>query len=236
MLRSFLATVVLILAVSPASAKLGVNKIEACYGRLGPVRKTLDFYIYDEAVFRFIVTGAKAKDGTVDVSCDWRLVDDKGKVVMSDKLPGKVSLAFGIDSLPYSVGFFLPLTESPGDFVLHVKLKDNVSAEETGFEKKLKMKTTEFAIVTPRFYYDEKFTVLAPCGGVVGQKIHYGMWAIGFDRANGVAVIDVTVDILDEAKRDVQTKPLRFSVEEDKEGRAKKSLTMGFSAWMVLTK
>src|SRR4051794_17705659 len=110
MLRGLLATMLLILSVSPAFGKFGVDKIEACYGTLGPVRKTLDFYPYDELVFRFTVTGAKADDGTLDVVCTWRLLDDKGKEVKSDKLPFKGSMPFGIDSLGYSLGFFLPDT------------------------------------------------------------------------------------------------------------------------------
>jgi hypothetical protein len=226
----------LVLAVPPAFGKFVVENIEACHGRLGPVRKTLDFYPYDEVVFRFTVTGAKADDGTLDVGCTWSLLDDKANEVQSEKLPFKGTMAFGIDVLPYTLGFFLPETASAGEFVLKVTLKDNVSGEETGFERKLKLKATEFAIVSPQFSHDAKFTVEAPVGGVVGQQLHYRAWTIGFDRAGGKVVIDVTVEVLDKDKKVVQSKLVRFSVEEDDEKRVKELPTAGLSGWMGLTK
>src|ERR1700722_13237654 len=104
MLRGLLATMLLILAVSPAFGKFGVEKIEACHDRLGPVRKTLNFYPYDEVVFRFTLTGAAADEGTLDVGCTWNLLDDKCKEILSEKLPFKGSVVFGIDALPYCLG------------------------------------------------------------------------------------------------------------------------------------
>jgi hypothetical protein len=236
MRRGLLATMLLILAVSPAFGKFGVEKIEACHGKLGPVRKTLEFYPYDEIVFRFTLTGAKADDGTLDVGCTWSLFDDKGKEVLSEKPPFKGSLAFGIDALPYSLGFYLPETASPGEYALKVTLKDNVSGEETRFERKLKLKATEFAIVSPQFFYDAKFTVPAPVGGVVGQQLHYRLWIIGFDRAGGKVVNDMTVEVFDKDNKVVQSKPVHFRVEDDDEKRVKESPTLGFNGWMGLSK
>src|SRR5262249_3673851 len=138
MLRGLLATILLILVDSSAFGKFGAEKIEASHGKLGPVRKTLDFYPYDEVVFRFTLTGAKADDGMLDVGCTWSVLDSKGKKVLSEEVPFKGSVAFGIDALPYSLGFFLPETANPGEYTLQVRLKDNVSGEETGFERKLK--------------------------------------------------------------------------------------------------
>jgi hypothetical protein len=227
---------VLILAVSPAFGQIGVGKIEACYGRLGPVRKTLNFYPHDEVVFRFTITGAKANEGTLNLDCIWLLLDDKGNEVKSDKSAFEGSMAFGIDSVPYTLGLFLPETASPGEYVFKVKLKDNVSGEEAGFERKLKLKATEFAIVAPQFFYDDKFTVPAPVGGVVGQQLHYRMSIIGFHRATGKVVNEVAVEVLDKNKKVTQSKPLLFSVEEDDEKRVKESPTIAFNGWMGLTK
>src|SRR5690349_10380516 len=64
MRRTLLAAAVLVLAAGPASAKLELKDIKAVYGDLGPERKSLEYYAYDEVLFRFRVTGAKAdKDG-----------------------------------------------------------------------------------------------------------------------------------------------------------------------------
>ncbi|MFL5327334.1 MAG: hypothetical protein ACJ8C4_00330 [Gemmataceae bacterium] len=204
-----MVTVLLLMVTSPAFGKLEVEKIEACYGRLGPVRKTLEFYPFDEVVFRFNVKGAKANDGTLDVNCIWALLDAQGKEVKSEKLPFKGSMAFGIDPLPNVLAFFLPESLSAGEYLFKVTYRDNVSAEETGFERKIHLKTTEFAIVSPQFFYDNKFTVPAPVSGVVGLALHYRMWIIGFERADGKLESDVTVEVFDQEGKRTQFKPVR---------------------------
>jgi len=237
MLRVLLATVLLVLAVGPAFAKLEIDKIEACYGRFGPVRKTTDFYPNEKVWYRFIVKGAKTDDeGTVDVDLTWKLLDANGKEVLSKKIPGKGLLAFGSDSFPAHLFFFAPDTAIAGEHTLVVTEKDNLSGEETSFEKKLNLKATEFAIVSPEFFYDAGYTVPAPVGGMVGQALHFRLLTIGFDRSPGKIDEELTVQVLDKDKKALMPKPLRMVTEQDDPKVVKESPTLEFGGWVTLNK
>src|SRR5438105_7306944 len=122
MRRALLATTVLVLVTSPALAKLEVEKIEACYGRLGPVRKSLDIYPYDEIGFRFTITGAQADDeGRADVEVGYKVFDDKGKEVTSQRGTSlKGPLTFGTDSFPAYVSVWLTQPIVAGEYTLKV--------------------------------------------------------------------------------------------------------------------
>ena len=222
---------------SPAFAKLEVEKIEACHGRLGPLRKTLDFYPYDEVWFRFSVTGAKADDeGKVDFEVSWKLLDDKGKEVLSKKLPAKGPLTFGTDSFPAYVSFSLAEPVIAGEYLLKVSVKDNLSSEETSFEKKLNLKATEFAIVSPQLFHDAGYTVPAPSGGIVGQQLHFRLLVIGFDRSKGKIDNELSVQVLDKDKKELMPKPLRMTAQKDDEKIVKELPALDFGGWVILTK
>jgi hypothetical protein len=238
MRRVLLAAALFALAAPPAFAKLEVDKIEACYGRLGPARKTLDFYPYDEVYFRFTVTGAKADDdGNLDVEITRTLTDDKGKEVLPKKGGAlKGQLSFGNESFPASVSVSLPEPVVAGEYTLKVKVKDNLSSEETSFEKKLNLKATEYAIVSPEFFHDAGHVVPAAAGGTVGQQLHFRLLTIGFDRSQGKIDSEMTVQVLDKDRKELLTKPLRMVAKKDDEKVAKELPALDFSGWFVLTR
>ncbi len=238
MRRVLLATILLALAAAPASAKLEIEKIEPCYGRLGPVRKTLDFYPYDEVYFRFTVTGARADDdGKLDVEISRVLLDDKGKEVVAKKSFGlKGQLTFGNDSFPGSVSISLPEPAIAGDYTLKVTVKDNLASDETGFERKMKLKATEYAIISPELFHDAGHVVPAAAGGTVGQQLHFRLYTIGFDRSQGKIDSEMTVQVLDKDKKELLPKPLRVIAEKDDEKVVKELPALDFSGWVVLTK
>jgi hypothetical protein len=237
MRRVLLAAALLALAASPASAKLEVEKVEACHGRLGPVRKSLDFYPFDEVWFRFAVTGARADDeGKVDVEVTWKLLDDRGKEVLAKKLPAKGPLTFGTDSFPAYVSFSLTEPAPAGEYLLKVSVKDNLSSDETAFEKKLTLKATEYAVVSPQFFHDAGYTVPAPAGGVVGEQLHFRLLVIGFDRAGGKIDNELTVQVLDKSGKELTPKPLRMTAQKDDEKVVKELPALDFGGWVVLTK
>lgn len=238
MRRFLLAVSLLALAVSPAFAKLEVEKIEACYGPLGPVRKTLDFHPYDEVYFRFTVTGAKADDdGKLDVEIVRTLTDDKGKEVLPKKVAAlKGQLSFGNDSFPASVSVSLPEPVIAGTYTLKVRIKDNHSSDETGFEKNLNLKATEYAIVSPEFFHDAGHVVPAAAGGTVGQQLHFRLLTIGFDRSQGKIDSEMTVQVLDKGGKELLPQPLRMTAKKDDEKLVKDLPALDFSGWVVLTK
>ncbi len=237
-MHRFLPAILLfVLSAGPAFAKLEVEKIEACHGRLGPVRKSLDFYPYDEVVFRFIVTGAKADDeGKLDVEVSWKVLDDKGKEVLTRKIPGKGQLAFGSDSFPAAVSVLLAEPVIAGEYTVKVTIKDNLAGEETGFEKKLNLKATEFAIVSPTFFHDAGATVPAPAGGVLGEQLHFRLYTIGFDRSQGKIDNELTVQVLDKDRKELIPKPLRLIAEKDDAKVVKELPALDFGGFLVLSK
>ncbi len=238
MRRALLATAVLVLAASPAFAKLEVEKIEACYGQLGPARKSLDIYPYDEIGFRFTVTGARADDeGRADVEVGYKVLDDKGKEVQSKAGASlKGPLTFGTDSFPAFVALRLAEPIVAGEYALRVTVKDKVSSDETGFERKLHLKATEFAIVSQQFFHDAASTVPAPAGGVVGQQLHFRLLVVGFDRSAGKLDEELVVRVFDKDKKELTPKPLRMAAQKDDEKLAKELPAIDFSGWVVLTK
>jgi hypothetical protein len=237
MRRVLLATVLLVLTASPAFAKLEIEKIEACHGRLGPVRKTLDFYPYDEVFFRFTVTGAKADDeGKVDVEMAWKVLDDKGKEVASRKVPGKGPVVFGNDSFPASANFYLQEPIVAGEYTFKMTVKDNLSSEEASFERKLNLKATEFAIVSPQFFHDAAYTAPAPAGGAVGEQLHFRLLTIGFDRSQGKIDNEMAVQVLDKDKKELLPKPLRLVAEKSDEKIVKELPALDFGGSVTLSK
>ena len=237
MRRILLATTLLALAISPASAKMEVDKIEACYGRLGPVRKTLEFYPYDEVFFNFTVQGAKADDeGKVDIELAWKVLDEKGKEVLAKKGAMKGLIAFGSGSFPASVSFALPEPVIAGEYTVQVTVKDNLSGDTANFEKKLKLKASEFAIVSPQFFRDAGYTIAAPPGGTVGELLNFRVWTIGFDRSQGKIDNEITVQVLDKDKKELLPKPLKYAAEKDDPKIVKDLPALDFGGSFMLTK
>jgi hypothetical protein len=142
MSRILLSVVFLVLVAAPASAKLEIDKIDASHGRLGPLRKNLDFYPYDEVVVRFLVTGAKSDEGQVDIDLSWQLLDAAGKVVLDKKVASKGHLAFGAESFPASVAVLLTDPAPPGEYTLKVTVADHLGGESARFERTLNLKAT----------------------------------------------------------------------------------------------
>jgi hypothetical protein len=235
MLRFVLVAAFSLLLASPAFAKLEIEQIEACYGRLGPVRKTLDYYPNDSVCFRFTVKGAKADDdGGVDAEVAIVLLNDQGKEAYSRKAAAKGPVAFGSDSYPLSFGFTVPELIVAGEYTLKVKFKDKLAGDEIGFEKKLNVKATEFAIVAPEFFRDLNATVPASAGGVVGEQLHFRLVAIGLEHAGGKISTEMTAQVLDKTKKELMPKPLRIPSEiDDPKNEAQ---WCGFNGFFTLTK
>jgi hypothetical protein len=235
MLRVLPAVAGLLLAATPALAELRIDKVEASHGRFGPVRKSLDFYPYDEVVFRFTVAGARVDDdGKVDAELSWTLHDDKGKEAFSRKLPLKGPLALGSESFPAYVSVLVPEPAVSGEYALKVRLKDNLGGGETSFERKLNLKATEFAIIAPRFFHDSSATVPAPAAGVVGQHLFFRFWTIGFDRSQGKLDNEMTVQVLDKAGKELLPKPLRLVAENNDAKVVKELPALDFGGSLML--
>jgi hypothetical protein len=238
MIRTALALVVVVLSATPALAKLEIVNIQPRHGYLGPERKSLDFYPYDEVFFRFQLTGVKLdKDELVQAEMTVQLLDAKGKDVLPN--PGEKYALGGATDLggDSTFGFAtvrLDERTPPGDYTLTVTVKDRVSGEQASFRRKLTYKKPEFALITPRFFHDPTGSVPAPMGGLLGERLFYGFVVIGFEGMPDQAKVEVKLEVLDAKGKAVLSRVIR-SLPLDKETEpAKRPKLLGYWGELAL--
>jgi hypothetical protein len=222
MVRILLAAAVLIVSTASAQAKLGIDNIQATYGRLGPERKSLDLYRYDELFFRFTVTGAKPDaEGKVDGSVLLQVLDGAGKVLGENRIPAKGILALGGNSFPFAVS--LPSEQLPlGKYTVKITVRDNLSEESATFQRKVTVKALDFKIVNLQFSRDADGKIAAPGAGAVGETLYFSYRVIGFDNSLGKIHIDMTMQVLDAEGKDVLPHAFTNDYRQDDAAVAKK--------------
>jgi hypothetical protein len=237
MRRTALAAAVLLLSAAAARAEVKIENIEACYGRFGPVRKTLEFYPDDEVFFRYLVTGIKpTAEGGVDGELTIALTSPDSKELLGKKSPASGVLALGGGALAGTASVSLPPGAAPGKYTFTVTFKDNQSNGTASFERELTLKPAEFRIVSPQFSYDREGKVPAPVGGLLGQTLFIRMKVIGFDRTRGSIDTDMRVQVLDAAGKETMPKPITARVRSDNAEVVKQASSVTFSAELVLNR
>jgi hypothetical protein len=237
MFRSILTLALLILTARPALAKLEIDKVEACYSLFGPVRRTTDFYPNEKVYYRFVVRGVKTDgEGKADVDLTTKLFDPDRKEVLSQRIPSKGAISFGSESFPAYVFVFAPETAAPGEYTLKVTERDNLAGEETGFERKLSLKPTQFAVVSPEFFHDSDHKVQAPVGSALGQPLFFRMSCIGFDRSQGKIDTEMVAQAFDKDNKPVLSKPITVVVASADEQAVREAKTADFRAGFHLMK
>ena len=225
MARFWLAAALLILSAHSAQAKLGIESIQATYGPLGPERKTLDIYPFDELFFRFTVTGAKPDaEGKVDASVVMQVLDGTGKVRGENQIPAKGVLLLGGNSFPFLVT--LPLSEQvpPGKYTVKITMRDNLSGESVSFQRQVTVKAVEFKIVDLQFFHDPEGKIPAPAGGTLGETLFFRLRIIGFDRSKDRIFTEIVLKILDADGAEVSPKRMAYDIRQD-DAKAVKSWT-----------
>lgn len=212
MARAGLAVVLLLFGATAARADLTLRNIQAAYGTLGPERKSIDYFPYDEVFFRYTITGLQTdRQGDMDVLIESRIVDENGKVIPGSRDPvkGKLHLAGGTFSGSSTVrlGNQFP----PGEYTLTVMVTDNLASESVQFSRKFRVKPAEFAIVAPRFFYGDTATP-APAGGMAGQLVRVKLKVIGFEKTANKLETELEVQILDGDGKDMLETPRRATL------------------------
>lgn len=235
MFRHFTAMVVLLVAAAPAQAGLEIQNIQAAYAPLLPERKTLEYYSQDLIYFRYLVTGAKTDDqGQVDVEAVVKLVDGNGKEVHNQKVPYKGSLSLGGDTFAGAVYIALNEQLLSGTYKLTVEHTDFLGTTKAAFEREIKVKSTEFALVFPRFSYDPEGRVLAPAGGVIHQTLYFRIGTIGFDRSQDRVELVSHVQLLDAQGKELLPKALETVIKESDAKTVKSTNVANFNGSLGL--
>lgn len=199
----------LTLVAAPARAELKIEKIEPCYGPLGPVRTSLDVYPQDEVYFRFVVTGAKTNDaGQIDCTLTLQAADANGKALLKENTPLKGPLALGGNTFPGNARLRLGPRLQPGTYTLTVTIKDNLSGESASFSREVTAKEPGFRLVAPSFFRDAEGRVPCPAGGTLSQALHFQIKAIGFKHGKDRIDTEMSMEVLDTEGKPVLAKPL----------------------------
>lgn len=236
-MRHFLTVTVVVLAAAPAWAELRIENIQACYGRLGPERKSLTCYPLEEVEFRYVIKGVRVDAaGKIDGELTMQITDPNGKELLNRKSPLAAILALGGDSLPGHASLVLPPELPAGKYTMSVSFRDNLAGESAQFQREIVLKPTEFAIASPRFYYDADGKVPAPAAGLVSETLHVKLRVIGFDRSQGKIDTDMEMEVLDSAGKSVMPNPIRAQLQNDKPDVVQKAPYLTFSGELSLNR
>ncbi len=186
-------------------AKLEIRGLKLIYDEFSPVRKNSDFFPGERLTVKFDIHGFGLKDdglGDLDVSC--RVVDALGKVRHAFSYQVKADKWDRADAFNRQAAFHtLPDDARPGKYELELSLEDRVTRQQASASIPFTVKPTELALVSPRFFYDEKRTCRAPLSGSINQRIFFDCDVIGEDRSQGKIDLNASIELVDAAGKSV---------------------------------
>lgn len=217
------------------SPMLRIEQVQAVHGLLGPIRKSETYYPHDQALFRFLLTGAKTDaQGKFEGEMTIAIRDPQGKTL--DQTTRKISgiLTFGAGTMPGSAFINIPPELTPGDYKIGVAIRDTLSEQSVSFQRTIKILPPEFAIIHIQSFYDAQNLVPAPFGGTVGQWLYFSLRVIGYDQKK----INVTMEmqLLDKEGKELLPMPIKANLKEDDPEVIKKVTFLQFRTDMALTR
>lgn len=234
---SFALAIGLIVVSSSVQAELQLTNIEAVHGEYGPLREELSIYPQEELLFRFLVEGVSVDEqGRSDLELSRTILDSDGEVLASDATPTAGVLALGGSTMPGTASLAFGPDVTPGIYQLIIGAKDNLSGEEAEFRREVAVRPTEFAIVNPRFSYDEEGAIAAPVGGLLGQSLYFTLQAIGFDRTQGKLSLEMKVQLFDENSEPLMPQPIYAELASDDADVVAEVPHVTFSGQMALNR
>ncbi len=233
-MRSCFCLLVMFLLVTPATADLEFENIEASYGPLGPKRDSLNVMPGEQIYFRYILKNIQTDDDG-RVSGELRIsLSAKGKVLLDKTSEISGRLIFGGAVLPGNASIGLGLDTPPGDYLLKVTATDKLNKSSATFERTIVCRRAAFSLVRLRFSYDKEGKIPAGAGGTVGQRLFIKAVAVGFRRQNGKVNVSSELIMTDKAGKKLMPQPIRSEIKEDERGD--KIRTIQFSNFVVLNR
>jgi hypothetical protein len=231
------AVAVLALGAAPVSAQVAIKNVQAAHGPLGPVRETLDCYPREEVCFRYLLTGLEADpEGKVSGELTLTVTDARGQVFLTTTNPVGGPLPLGGGTMPGSASVTLPPSVAAGVYTVTLRVKDNRSSQSAEFSRKLNLRRTEFAIVSPRFFHDRERTVPAPGGGLLGQTLAFQLQVIGCDRSQGKIDALMQVTVLDSQGKEVKGKGVEARLRVDDLDKVRRATVLTFTGDLSLNR
>jgi|SRR5581483_3317255 len=232
-----LVCVVSMLGVDSARAELKIERIQAAYGRFGPVRKTLTVSDQDEIYFYFDILGVQTDDeGKIDQVIRLEIKDPEGKTVLNKDNPVPRAQTLGGGRLPGMASVTFGTSGTPGPYTLTVTAIDKLSGSQASFQRTLNYQPGGFHIAAPQFSYDAEGKVLAPVGGVEGQTLYLRLKAVGLDPQAVKLDTAMSMQVVDSSGKEAFPKPLVAVVREDDATKVRQIQFVTFNASFALTR
>jgi hypothetical protein len=238
MMRTLLAVSLLVLTPARSCAELEIKDIQSALGERGPERHTLEYFPEDEILIRYVVSGVRVdQEGKMDTRGKIRLTTAKGRVVREGDLKRQQGfLALGGGSYPAYVFLSLPPQAPAGEYTVSVTVEDLLASATATFERKVRVKPVEFAIVAQRFYRDAEAKVPAAAGGVLGDLLYVRFRVIGFERGRGGCEVEMNLQVVDKQGKELLPKPLQVAFRNKDPAELKKISHLNFDPNFALNR
>jgi hypothetical protein len=233
MLRGPLLAVVLLTFCRPAFAELKLHDVKARHGQLGPQRQSLKVAPGDEVVFSFVLDGFQTSgDGKVDCELLQKITSPDGRE-LSSKVPIKDNPAFAGNRMPGYAVLNLPFVTPPGDYQLHITVTDKIGNASASFERTVTVMEPALALIRPRFSYEAEGKIPAGLTAVVGTRLHWRAFAVGFDRAQQKMDVVLTMQLHDGAGAPLMPRPVTIHATNANADQVAKTDFVNFSAFFT---
>ncbi len=229
MLRALLGAVVIVATSGPGWAQIKIRDVKARHGAHGPLRSSLEIVPGDEIVFSYAVGGMKTDDdGRVNGELKLKVTTESGEVLIDKSSPVKDVLAFGGATLPGFANLNLGLNTPPGKYKFNLTFIDSIQNQSDSFERILTCRKPEFAIVKPRFSFDDRGESSASLTTTLGQRIYFNLAVVGFDKSKDKIDVTMKMQFTDEKGNSLMPKPLVVNVATDDTEKVKELLAVPF--------
>jgi hypothetical protein len=200
---------------TPAQAKLQIENVQACYGPFGPERKAFELYPFDNLFVRFTATGLKTDAaGKADTTVKLKLVDAKGNVIGDTSFGSSGVLNLGGESFLVFVNLRMQDQVPVGKNSLTLTITDNLSKETASVERPITGKKGKLQIVALEFFHDPDGKLPASTNGALGERLHFRLRVIGYDRSKEKIHTELAVQTLDADGKENLPKPMVLNYQE----------------------
>ena len=187
-------------------AEVKIEHIQAANGPYWPSISNAVYHPGDIVSFRYLVTGMKLDSKKmIDGSVSYTVTDSKGKKVEGKSQPWTYAPALGKGTAPHMTAFDVTDTYQPGEYKVHVEVKDHISEEKVSFDRMVTIRPSEWAISAVAFFHDPEGRHPACLDAHVGEQIYYKMKIVGYDKTRIDAELEM--EMLDKDGKDIGIKP-----------------------------
>lgn len=204
--RLSLAMGLVLSMVGGLRAELKIEHIQAAIGPYWPSKTDNIYHPGDVISYRYLVSGLGVNEKkSIDATVSWTMKTADGKKIDGKTQTWNYLPALGQGTAPHMTAIEVTNKYTPGEYTLHVDVKDHISEKKASFERTLVIKPEEWAISAVAFFHDPEGRFPACLDGHVGDQVYYKMKIIGYDKTRIDAELEM--QILDQNGKEIGVKP-----------------------------